>query len=128
MGASLGTIAGAAIGTTLVEDANLGTTAQVADGTSGSIHQVYIDNSNNSNQVYLKCYDTTGSVTVGGTQPDFVFPCAASSIRQFNFTDGIAYANGLKIACSADAGRGDDDGTPTTPGSGAVVVRLNIAT
>ena len=125
MGASLGTIAGAAIGTTLVEDTNLGTTAQVADGTSGSIHQVYIDNTNNAAQVYLKCYDTTGSVTTGTTQPDFVFPCAASSIRQFNFIDGVAYATGVKISCETDAGKGD--GSPAAPGA-AVVVRLNIAT
>lgn len=125
MGISLGTIAGAAIGNTLVEDTNLGTTAQVADGSSGAIHQVYIDNTNNDAQVYVKGYDTTGSVTVGTTQPDFVFPCAASSIRQFNFTSGIAYANGLKVACETDAGKGD--GSAAAPGS-AVVVRLNIAT
>ena len=114
MGISIGTVAGGFIGTTLAEDTNLGTTAQVVDATSGSIHQVYV-----------KGYDTTGAVTVGTTQPDFVFPCAASSIRQFNFTSGIAYANGLKIACETDAGKGD--GSPAAPSS-AVVVRLNIET
>ena len=125
MGISIGTVAGGFIGTTLAEDTNLGTSAQVVDATSGSIHQVYIDNTNNSSQVYVKGYDTTGAVTVGTTQPDFVFPCAASSIRQFNFTSGIAYANGLKIACETDAGKGD--GSPAAPSS-AVVVRLNIET
>jgi hypothetical protein len=123
MAISLGTVAGGSIGTTLVEDASLSTTVQTVDGSGGTIYQVYIDNSNNSSQVYVKGYDTTGSVTVGTTHPDFVFPCAASSVRQFNFVQGIAYATGLKIACETDAGTGD--GSAAAP-SNAVVVRMNV--
>jgi len=123
MAISLGTVAGGAIGTTLVEDTALSTSVQTADGSGGTIYQVYIDNSNNSAQVYLKLYDTTGSVTVGTTHPDFIFPCAASSVREFNFVQGIAYATGLKIACETDAGTGD--GSAAAPGN-AVVVRMNI--
>ena len=82
MAISLGTVAGGAIGTTIVEDTALSTTAQVADGNSGTIHQVYIDNTNNSStQVYVKGYDTTGSVTVGTTHPDFVFPEVADIVK-----------------------------------------------
>ena len=124
MAISLGTVAGGAIGTTIVEDTALSTTAQVADGNSGTIYQVYIDNTNNSStQVYVKGYDTTGSVTVGVTHPDFVFPCAAGQVRQYDFVSGVAYATGLKIACETDAGTGD--GSAGAPGS-SVVVRMNL--
>jgi len=123
MAASLGTIAGSYIGTVLVEDTNIGTSAQTGSGSSGQLFQLYIDNSNNSAQVYLKVYDTTGSVTVGTTHPDFVFPCAASSIRQFNFPEGIGFATGFKFACETDAGTGD--GSAAAPSS-AVVVRITL--
>ena len=87
------------------------------------LYQLYIDNTNNSAQVYLKVYDTTGSVTVGTTHPDFVFPCSASSIRQFDFPEGIAFATGFKFACETDAGTGD--GSAADPGA-AVVVRITL--
>jgi hypothetical protein len=120
---SLGTIAASYIGTVLVENTNIGTTAQTGASSSGLLYQVYIDNTNNSAQVYLKVYDTTGSVTVGTTHPDFVFPCAASSIRQFNFPEGIGFADGFKFACETDAGTGD--GSAAAPGA-AVVVRISL--
>jgi hypothetical protein len=110
MAVSNGTIAGSYMGTTLIEDLDANETVET-----------YIDNTNNSGTVYLKLYETTGSVTVGSDHPSFVFPCAGSVTRQFNFPDGIAYATGLKAACVTSAGTDGNTGP-----SSDVIVRVSI--
>ena len=121
MAVSNGTIAGSYMGTTLIEDLDANDTVETYSASGGNIYQVYIDNTNNSGTVYLKLYETTGSVTVGGDHPSFVFPCAGSVTRQFNFPDGIAYATGLKAACVTSAGTDGNTGP-----SSDVIVRVSI--
>lgn len=121
MAISLGTIAGAYIGTTLVEDTDANATEEDAASSGGNLYQVYIDNTANSGQVYLKLYEAaSGSVTVGSTHPSFVFPCPASSTRQFNFADGLPFATALSFACVTSPGT---DGN--TDPSSDVVVRIS---
>ena len=106
MAVSIGHITGSHIGSALIEDTAASATKQVADANSGTIHQILIDNTaNTSQQVYLKIYDlASGSVTVGQTHPDFVFPCPAAGKRQYNFHSGIAYATALTYAVTATPG------------------------
>jgi hypothetical protein len=110
-----GTVPAAPIGTSIVEDTSSNNTPEDADSSGGTLHQVYIDNTGNSGQVYVKLYELVkGSVTVGTTPPSFIFSCPASSTRQFNFPTGITYASKLSFACVTAAGTGGTS-APTNP-------------
>ena len=123
MAVSTGSVPASIIGTSIIEDTSSNATPEDASSSTGTLHQVYIDNSANSAQVYLKLYEAAkGSVTVGTTPPSFIFSCPASSSRQFNFVDGIAWATALSFATVPAGGTGG-----TTSPSSAVVVRLTIA-
>ena len=84
------------------------TAGTVAVDTIGSgsvfIHQIYINNTLNTTSVYLKLYDSGSSVTVGTTDPDFVFPCAGSSVAEFGIHPGASFGNGIKAAVVTDPG------------------------
>ena len=79
-------------------------TVDILKGASGSILKVEIDNTNNSVPVFVKAWDTTGSVTVGTTANDFAFKCPASVLRVYSCPNGAAFGNGLKVACVTDGG------------------------
>tara|TARA_R100000152_G_C6780653_1_gene213672 strand:+ start:1068 stop:1439 length:372 start_codon:yes stop_codon:yes gene_type:complete len=115
MAVNLGHIPGSYIGATLIEDTAANATKQIGKASSGTIYQVFIDNTSNSSAVYLKVYDlASGSVTVGQTHPDFVFPCPGSGKRQFNFPDGIAFATAFTYAITTSPGTaGSSDPSPT---------------
>ena len=57
MAVSLGHIPGSYIGATLIEDTAASATKQVGSASSGSMYQVYIDNTGNTDPVYLKIWD-----------------------------------------------------------------------
>ena len=117
MAVSLGHIPGSYIGGTLIEDTAASATKQIGSTGSGNLYQVYIDNTgNNSQAVYLKIYDlAAGSVTVGTTHPDFVFPCPASGTRQYNFHDGLPFATALTYAVTATPGTAGGSDASTLP-------------
>ena len=85
----------------------------VLKGAAGQIFKVEIDNTNNSVPVFVKAWDTTGSVTVGTTANDFGFKCPASVLRVYSCPNGAAFANGLKVACVTDGGGTAGTTSPT---------------
>ena len=117
MAVSLGHIPGAYIGATLIEDTAASATKQIGKTSSGNLYQVYIDNTGNtSQQVYLKIYDlAAGSVTVGTTHADFIFPCPAAGTRQYNFPDGLPFAAALTYAVTATPGTAGSSDASTVP-------------
>lgn len=123
MTVSTGTIAASTIGAEIVEDTSSDNTPETADLSGGTLYQVFIDNTANSAVSYVKLYEAVKtSVTVGTTAPSFIFPCPASTTKQFDFPTGIAYVTALSFASVTAAGTGG-----TTSPSSAVVVRLTIA-
>ena len=116
------TIAGSYIGTHVIEESVSDNSIQPGDTTSGTIYSVYIDNTSNSQAMYLKLFENA-SPTLGTTDPGFQFLVGASSTIQYDFPQGIAYSTALKFAVTQG---GTDDNT-TGPGS-AVIVRITIAT
>tara|TARA_R110002020_G_scaffold10589_1_gene40363 strand:+ start:2403 stop:2783 length:381 start_codon:yes stop_codon:yes gene_type:complete len=125
MALSTGTVAGSYIGTDIIEDTSSNHTPEDADASGGTLYQVYIDNTGNSGLVYVKLYEAAkGSVTIstsGSTSPSFIFPCPASTTKQFDFPTGIAYVTALSFATVTSPGT---DGN--TPPSSDVLVRLTI--
>jgi len=106
------------------EDTQANATEELVDATSGTFYTVYVDNTANSGQVYVKIYNATATanVTVGTTHPQYVLPVAGSSTKQFCFPDGMAY-DGVVMACTTTAGTGGT-GAP----SQAVIVRIGLTT
>ena len=62
MAVSSATVPGSFIGTTVIEDTDSDNTPEDASGSGGTLHQVYIDNSANSAQVYVKLYEAAGVI------------------------------------------------------------------
>ena len=104
---------------TRLDNTSVTSSVQTATGSSTVINQIIIDNSNNSTAVYLKLYNTTGSVTVGTTDPACVFPAAASEAADFQFSPGLTLDTGIKYACVQEAGTAG-----TTNPSNAVVLKM----
>jgi hypothetical protein len=76
------------------------------DPTAGVLYKVEIDNTAGSAAVYVKGYDVAlgGSVTVGTTDPQWVFKCPAGVKRVYSSAEGSSFANGLKVACTTTRG------------------------
>jgi|GEM_PF-4918732 len=94
---------------------------------SGKIFKVEIDNTANTAAVFVKLWDTTGSVTVGGTHadddPDFSFKCPASALRVYSCPSGAAFAVGAKAACVTDGGGTAGTTSPTND----VIYRIQLS-
>ena len=91
-----------------IEDTDVGATLQkVADGAL-YIDQIFIDNTNNAAAMYLKFYDVAsgGSCTVGTTNPNYLFPVAASDTAQYAMNPGAHFASGIAFACLTEPGTG----------------------
>jgi len=125
MAVSLGHIPGSYIGQTLIEDTAASATKQIGSTSSGNMYQVYIDNTGNTDPVYLKIWDlASGSVTVGGgsgTHPDFIFPCPGSTTRQYNFHDGLPFGTALTYAVTTAAATSGSTAASPTP-----TIRISI--
>ena len=112
--------------TATAEDTVADNADQVVDSTSGTFFTVYVDNSANaSTQVYVKLWDNNNAsnVTVGTTDPDWIFPVAGGKTKQFCFPDGFAYGTGLVMACTTTAGTGG-----TSAPASDVLVLVGITT
>jgi len=122
MAVTTGSVASSYIGTTIIEDTDANDTVETAASSGGTLYQVYISNTNNSGQVYIKLYEATaGSVTLGTTPPSFIFPCLAANTRQFDFPTGLSFASNLSFACTTEPGTAG-----TTAPTNDVLVRLTI--
>jgi len=128
MALGTGTVVGSYLGSAIVEDTLLSgsaaVTAQDITSSGGSIFQIYIDNSLNTNQqVYLKMFQLAASAVtstgVGTAAPDFIFPCAGGAIRQFDFPEGLSFAPRLSMYLEVSPGT-----TGSTGPTNNVTVRI----
>ena len=87
-------------------------------GGAGVLFQVDIDNTANTNAVFVKLWNHA-SPTVGTTAPEWVLKCPASVRRVFSCTPGSAFATNLSVACVTTGGTAG-----TTSPTNAVAVRL----
>tara|TARA_R110002110_G_scaffold144795_2_gene334127 strand:+ start:831 stop:1199 length:369 start_codon:yes stop_codon:yes gene_type:complete len=87
-------------------------------GAAGILLQVDIDNTANTDAVYVKLWNHAGP-TVGTTAPEWVFKCPASVRRIFSCTPGSNFATNLSLACVTTGGTAG-----TTSPTNAVTVRL----
>ena len=85
---------------------------------AATLYQIRIDNTNNTNPVYLKILDAT-SATAGSSEPNFVLECPASSKASMVSTSGLALSNGLSFWCVTT-----NDVQGVTPPTNAVEVRI----
>jgi hypothetical protein len=87
-------------------DTDITATKAAVDATSGSIHAIVIDNTNNAAEAeYLKLWDAaSGDVTVGTTAPDWVFKVPAATKVTIVFQSALAYGTALTAACVTTAG------------------------
>lgn len=110
------TITTQTIGTTnrIVRDTAATNTAVLnITGTTGKVYFVHIDNSANSNSLYLKLWDAL-AVTVGTTVPDYVLRVNPSSVKQYAFTAGLNFTAGVSYAV-VDSGGTAGTTAPGTP-------------
>lgn len=107
------------VGTKLVvEDDADDTPNNSVTGAAGSIYQLEVDNTGNSdNPAYLKIYDNASPV-VGTTAPDFIFKAAISKTMSLAVPSGLPF-NNLSFAVVVSGGTAGTTG-PTNP----VTVRL----
>ena len=82
-------------------------------GTTGKLYFIHIDNTANSNSLYVKFWDAL-SVTVGTTVPDYVFRVNPSSVKQYLFTAGLNFTVGMSYAV-VDSGGTAGTTAPGTP-------------
>ena len=104
---------------------------ETLDGTSGTLFKVEIDNTQNTVPVYVKLYDTTGTVNVGGdatTHPEWVFMCPASVTRVYSSPTGNTYGSGLKAVCVTAAGTDLNGTAASTAPASSVTYRILIST
>ena len=78
----------------------------VADNNNTVLNAVRIDNTANTHAVYLKLYnsDSGAAGTLGTTNPEWIFPCAASSTADFSLDAGYTFTVGIQAACVQNAG------------------------
>lgn len=87
-------------------------------GTVGSIYQIQIDNTANSdNSAYLKIFDNAAPV-IGTTAPDFIFKCPANTKIDIAVIAGLAFNNLSFIAVTTGGTTGAV--APTNP----VIVKM----
>ena len=60
-------------------------------GTSGKIYSIDITNSAGTHTSYTKFKLTSGTVTVGTTEPDMVILCGPSTSEQYQFPAGLDF-------------------------------------
>ena len=110
------------LGAFVVVDTDVDENAQTnTTGAAGKMHLLSIDNTSNSGVVYVKFYDSSSSVTVGTTAPDYIFRADGSTLHTLVFPEGLTFANGFTHCCVTTAGTAGS-GTSVAPGS-AVKIR-----
>ena len=94
------------VGTVYATQSAASATPDVLDPNSGTLYKVEIDNTAGTSPVYVKGYDLAvgSTLTVGTTDPQWVFKCPIGVKRVYSSGEGSAYANGLKVACVTSPG------------------------
>lgn len=85
---------------------------------AATLYEIEFDNTANAAQDnYLKLYDSAVAVTVGTTNPDYIFRIRQGVKRSIVVPDGLAFVNGIVEATTPAAGLG---GT-SNPGSACLL-------
>jgi len=72
------------------------------------LDQLIIDNTAGTSDVYLKFYDlASGSVTIGGDHPPFIFPCPAGESVEYSIQPYVTFATAVSAHISREPGTGD---------------------
>jgi len=86
---------------------NLGTTVQTVKSGAGELGWYMCLNGNgtniNTNPTYIQIFDTSGTVTLGTTTPVAFVALPASSGANVEFSNGLNFANAIKIAATTTA-------------------------
>lgn len=99
---------------TLFRDTDVNETDDEVKSGSTTIHCVVVDNTANAAVTFIKFYNaTSGSVTVGTTDPDFVLRVPGSTKRTIFFHEGIIFNTALTVAAVTTGGTGGTTG-PTS--------------
>ena len=77
---------------------------QAITASATDVYAVVIDNSLNTSASYLKCYDTTGSITIGTNHPQMILKADAGGKVQYSFDKGAPFATGIKAAVLTSKG------------------------
>lgn len=81
------------------------TTTQTVSAAAGKVGGYQFINLNSS-PAYIQIFDTTGAVTLGSTQPTYIFTIPANSTAangvgaNWEMSNGLVIANGIKIAAT----------------------------
>tara|TARA_R100001594_G_scaffold42658_5_gene74835 strand:- start:852 stop:1247 length:396 start_codon:yes stop_codon:yes gene_type:complete len=103
---------------------------EALDASSGTLYKVEIINPN-ATAVYVKLYDSTSTVNIGGdapTSPEWVFMCPGNATRVYSNPSGTSYGTGLKAACVTTAGSASGSVAASTAPTDSVTYRILIAT
>tara|TARA_R100000664_G_scaffold34242_1_gene55632 strand:- start:1907 stop:2266 length:360 start_codon:yes stop_codon:yes gene_type:complete len=108
------------IGGKIIVDADADSTVEQALTSGTTIYQIRIDNSNNSNSVFLKIEDAQS----GSNQnvPDHMFYCPSQSKVSYVINSGIVLASGLAFYVTTSRAAANTD-SPTKD----VEVRLLVS-
>jgi len=82
---------------------NGSTAVSTADGSSGTLYAVYLDNTAGSADAYFRVFDSAGA-TNGTTDPDLIFYAPGNSARMYSMPEGVAYSTGIQYAGSPTGG------------------------
>ncbi len=84
-------------------DNNQGTTVTTVKSSAGELGAYHCLNTNASTTAYLQIFDTTGSVTLGSTVPVLSLGLPAADGGNLEWSQGIHFANGIKVAATTTA-------------------------
>mgnify|MGYP003672206688 FL=1 len=78
---------------------------QAVTASATDVFAVVIDNSLNTAVSYLKCWDTTGSITIGSVNPNMILKADAGVKVQYSFDAGAPFSAGIKSAVLTSKGK-----------------------
>ena len=91
------------LGTHLVTDDGVTTTAQALGSGATTIYAVFINNASNSAKSYMKFYNTS-SPSAGTTEPYMVLMAPGSGSVQYTFPEGIVLGAASSYRCVTTGG------------------------
>ena len=88
----------------------VGTDVDIMTTGTGRLYSMKLDNSTGGGSVcYFKVYDAK-SVTLGTTEPNFIFRCTSATIHTVSSKQGLKIDTGLTVALSDEGGKSSSTG------------------
>jgi hypothetical protein len=103
------------IGSSQFQDTLNSNSAITVKASSGTLFMIDIDNTALAATIFTKLYDSAGAVTVGTTDPSWIFRVPASTRISVQFVAGHAFGSGLQVATVTAAGTGGVTAPATPP-------------